>query len=54
MDWFHRGNGDIHEHQKLVDVADGGYMSRQTLISFLEERYKMKDRGPIKQTITLP
>jgi hypothetical protein len=54
MDWFHRENGDINEHQKLSDVVDGGYLSRKALISFLEERYKMKDRGPIKQTISLP
>jgi hypothetical protein len=55
MDWFQQEDGDINKHQKLVDVVvDGGFISRKACISFLDERYKMKDSGPIKQTIGFP
>jgi hypothetical protein len=53
MDWFHRENDDINKYQKLQHVLSG-YLSRKALITFLEERYNMKGRGPIKQTISLP
>jgi hypothetical protein len=53
MDWYHRENGDINKYQKLQHVLSG-YLSRKALITFLEERYNMQGRGPIKQTISLP
>jgi hypothetical protein len=36
IDWFHRENGDINKHQKLVDVVDGGYMSWKTLVKLCD------------------